>query len=209
MVITLVETMAARVATAMPTLRGAGALRIADEGRWALDALQTAHGLAQHRLEVLAAALAAGGEVISELQHGDLWPPNVLVNGASWYVLDLELFGRVRVPLYDLLHMLHVCSDVRRPEAAGHRPWVELLLADPAEAGARQLIRHSAQRRGLSPASTFAALVYYLVDVTARIRARGAWTADWREYFAQAERLADLIAEGVATPERLLTTDRV
>jgi hypothetical protein len=210
LVIGLVERMAACVASAVPALRGPEVLRVADEGRWALAALEAEQGLARHRVEVLAATLAGGGEVTPWPQHGDLWPPNVLVDGTSWYILDLELFGRVRVPLYDLLHMLHICSEVRRSEAADRRPWVQRLVdGDPTEAGAKDLIRRTADRHGLSSSAVFSALVYYVVDVGARVRARGAWSADWREYLAQASRLADLIAEGAATPDRLFTTDRV
>jgi hypothetical protein len=205
LVIGLVERMAACVAAAMPALRGPAALSIADEGRWALSALEAEQSLAPHRVDALAATLVQAGEVTPQLQHGDLWPPNVIVDGMSWYILDLELFGRIRVPLYDLLHMLHVCSDVRRSEAVDRRAWVERLLDDdPAEAGARDLIRRAAHQQGLSASSAFGALVYYVVDVAARVRARGAWSADWREYLAEAARLADLIIDGAATPDRLL-----
>ncbi|MDQ3996809.1 MAG: aminoglycoside phosphotransferase family protein [Gemmatimonadota bacterium] len=205
----LVERMAVCVGTAIPGLRGPESLRVGDEGRWALSALEAEQGLARHRVEELAAALEAGGTMTARLQHGDLWPPNVLVDGRSWYVLDLELFGRVRVPLYDLLHMLHVCSGVRRSRAADRRPWVERLMdGDPEEAGARDLIRRTAQRQGLSSSAAFAALAYYVVDAAARVRARGAWSADWREYLAQVARLADLVAEDAAAADRLFTTDR-
>jgi hypothetical protein len=210
LVIGLVERMAACVTAALPALRGAGAVRLADEGYSALAALESEQGLARRRVEALAATLDRGGEVTPRPQHGDLWPLNVLVEGKSWYILDLELFGRVRVPLHDLLYMLHACSDVRRPPAADRRPWVERLVdGDPAEAGARDLIRRTAHRCGLSPSSAFAALVYYVVDLAARARASGAWSADWPGYLAPAVRLADLILEGAATPDRLFTTDRV
>jgi hypothetical protein len=205
----LVEQMSARVGAALPALRGPAASRFSDEARWALAALATGHGLAQRRSEALATALVAGGTTTALLQHGDLWPPNVLADRGKWYVLDLELFGRVRVPLYDLLHMLHICSDVRRPANADARSWIErIAIGDAAEAGPLGLIRRTAARQGLSPAATFAALVYYVVDIAARVKARGAWTADWREYVDQVERLADLIADGAATPDRLFKSAR-
>jgi hypothetical protein len=209
LVIGLVERMAATVAAATPTLRGPDPLRIADEGRWALAALEAEQGLARPRVAALAAALDRAGEVLSTPQHGDLWPPNVIVDGTSWYILDLELFGRVRVPLYDLLHMLHVCSGVRQSETADHRTWVERLTDDdPTEAAARDLIRRTVHRLALTPAAAFGALVYYVVDAAARVKARGAWSADWRKYLAEVARLADLIVDGTATPERLFTTGR-
>jgi hypothetical protein len=208
-VLGLVEQMASCVGNALPALRGPAALRLADEGRWALSVLVD-QGLSPGRADTLGAALARAGEVPARLQHGDLWPPNVLVDGASWYVLDFEQFGRIRVPLYDLLHMLHMCSEVRRPAAASEQPWAErLVTGDPAEARPVALTWRVAQRDRLPPASAFGALVYYVVDMAARVRARGAWSADWREYLAQAARLADLVADGVATPERLFTSGRV
>jgi hypothetical protein len=210
LVIGLVEGMATYVTAAIPALRGPDALRVAEEGRWALAALQAEQGLVARRADALALALAGGDEVTPRLQHGDLWPPNVLVDGRSVYILDLDLFGRVRVPLYDLFHMLCICSEVRRPETADRRPWAQRLVdGDPSEAGARDLIRRAASRHGLSSSATFAAFVYYVVDITARVKARGAWTADWREYLAQAARLADVIIDGAATPDRLFTSDRV
>ena len=159
---------------------------------------------------LLERALAAGHDAPARLQHGDLWPPNVLVDRGHWYVLDLELFGRIRVPLYDLLHMLHICSDVRRPGGRTGRPWIERIsTGDASEAAPLALIRRIATRQGLSPVAMFATVVYYVVDIAARVKARGAWTADWREYVAQVERLADLIADGTATPESLFRVARV
>jgi hypothetical protein len=79
---------------------------------------------------------------------------------------------------------------------------------DPKEAGARDLIRRTAQRQGLSSSAAFAAFAYYLVDAAARVKARGAWSADWREYLAQVARLADLVAEDAAAADRLFTTDQ-
>jgi hypothetical protein len=209
-VIGVVEGMATYLGAAIPALRGPAALRVSEEGRWALAALQTEQGLAARRADALARALAGGDQVAPVLQHGDLWPPNVLVDGSSWYILDLDLFGRIRVPLYDLFHMLCICSEVRQPEPAAGRPWAQRLVdGDPSEAGARDLVRRTAHRHGLSSSAAFAAFVYYVVDITARVKARGAWTASWRAYLAQSARLADLIIEGAATPERLFTSDRV
>ncbi len=196
-VVGLVEQMAAHVGAALPALRGPATLRLAEEGRWALDALAD-RGLAAQRVKSLAMALERGGQVAAELQHGDLWPPNVLVNGTSWYVLDLELFGRIRVPLYDLLHMLHICSEVRHTRTSSRQQWIERVVRnDPTESRALDLVRRTAHRHQLAASSTFAALVYYAVDMAARVKARGAWTADWRQYLFQVERLADLIADGV------------
>jgi hypothetical protein len=209
LVVGLAETMAAVITGALPALRRSETVRLLDEGQWALSALETEQGLARHRVDALAAALEAGGEVDAPIQHGDLWPPNVLVEGTSWYILDLELFGRVRVPLYDVLHMLHNCSEVRRSGTADVRPWIRRLVeGDAAERGSRALIARAADRYRLTRAGAFGALVYYVVDVAARVRARGAWSSDWRGYLAQAACLADLIAEGAATPDSLVTADR-
>lgn len=197
-VVSVVERMATRVGAALPALCGQSALRFAEEARWALDALAE-QGLSGDRIAIITATLERGGSTAPQLQHGDLWPPNVLVDGSSWYVLDLELFGRVRTPLYDLLHMLHICSEVRHPESETGKTWVERVIRGaPTEAGVLGVLRRAADRQGLAAPSALAALVYYVVDMTARVKARGAWTADWRQYVALVERLADLITEGAA-----------
>ena len=207
-VVGIVEQMATRVAAAMPSLSGTDAIPVVDEAQWALAALQE-DGLESERVEALRTCLARGGAVKPRLQHGDLWPPNVLVDGDSWYVIDLELFGRVRLPLYDLFHMLHICSQVRRPANRAGPLWAERVLrGDRSEAGARELVRRTAERQALPAPAAFALLVYYVVDAMARVRARGTWTADWRHYLAEAARLADLIIGGLATPEQLVTSGR-
>jgi hypothetical protein len=208
-IVALVETMSDGVAAAIPALLGPANVVLSDEGRWGLSILETDHGIAQSHVRALADALAQGGVVTPRLQHADLWPPNVLIDGSALYVLDLELFGRVRIPLYDLLHMLHVGSVVRHSRTDATRSWIERLVDGVrGEEGARKLITRAADRHALSPAATLGALVYYLVDMGARIRARGAWSADWRQYALQAVALAERILNGTATPDRLFTAGR-
>src|SRR5207302_1801795 len=77
-------------------------------------------GLAADVLQGLERALAGAGAVPPLLQHGDLWPGNVLWHHGSWRLLDFEVFGIVQTPLYDVCHFVRNCWTLREPRVAGH-----------------------------------------------------------------------------------------
>jgi fructosamine-3-kinase len=140
--------------------------------------------------------------VPGRLQHGDLWPANVLRRGDSWWLLDYELFGEVRVPLYDALHLLRTSDRIRRPRA---ETWVASLMDETAETAAtRAILGRAAQRHGLTPAEVAAAFVYYVADGAARSWRRQAAADFWEPVLAEAETLADLEASGVNVAAMLL-----
>lgn len=107
------------------------------------------------------------------LQHGDLWPGNVIQWDGTWWLLDFEVYGRVQIPLYDVLHLLRANpgrdDQTTRWLSAGpggHRPgW-----SQPS----RVVLSGFAARMGLSPAAVGGAYLYYLVEFTARMHGRGA-----------------------------------
>ena len=108
-----------------------------------------------------------------QLQHGDLWPGNIIGWGGDWWLLDFEVFGRVQVPLHDVFHLLRANPgpgvQTKRGLSAGpgvHRPgWSE---------PSRAVLGGFAARLGLSPAAVGGAYLYYLLEVTARLHGRSA-----------------------------------
>ena len=136
------------------------------------------------------------------LQHGDLWPGNVLRQENSWWLLDYELFGAIRVPLYDAFHLLRTSDRIRRPRDG---TWVASLQQETAEtAAARDILGRAARRHGLAPEEVAAAFVYYVVDCAARNWRRQASEDFWKPLFAEAETVADLEASGVNLAAALL-----
>ena len=161
-----------------------------------------AAGVRPDRLAALRRALARVGRVPGRLQHGDLWPGNVLHHGDSWWLLDYELFGEVRVPLYDALHLLRTSDRIRRPRAG---TWVASLMDETAETAAtRDILGRVARRHGLVPEQVAAAFVYYIVDVAARSWRRQVAEDFWEPVLAEAETVADLEASGVSMACMLL-----
>lgn len=195
----ITERMSARVAVAMPALLPGTPLVLADEARWALDHLATLQMAPKHR-DALLRALLAGGSVPAALQHGDLWPANVLQRESGWLLLDLEGFGRITTPLYDLFHLLHTSFVQRRAGGeSAHGMWVDA-LRDPGEdsTAARAILRRAVKRHELTPEAALAALVYYVVDLAARVHVRGVWGAWWETYVKEATQLAELLRKGAS-----------
>jgi Ser/Thr protein kinase RdoA (MazF antagonist) len=94
-----------------------------------------------------------------ELQHGDLWPDNVLRHAGGWQLIDFAEFGDVNVPLYDLWHMIRYRP---RGRIARMRPF-----ANRWDAVRRQLISSEMRRLQLSPAEIGATRLFYLVHMAA------------------------------------------
>ena len=69
-------------------------------------------GVASVIITTLRNTLLAAGALPRRLQHGDLWPGNVVVTKRRWWILDFELFGQIQVPLYDACHLLRTSSDI-------------------------------------------------------------------------------------------------
>ena len=130
-------------------------------------------GVAPGTLDPITVALADSPPLPRPLQHGDLWPGNIISWGGDWWLLDFEVFGRVQVPLHDVFHLLRANPgpgvQTKRGLSAGpgvHRPgWSE---------PSRAVLGGFAARLGLSPAAVGGAYLYYLVEVTARLHGRRA-----------------------------------
>src|SRR5205085_9630516 len=116
-----------------------------------------AAGVSSERRAALRRALVRGGCLPGRLQHGDLWPGNILRHEDSWWLLDYELFAQIRVPLYDAFHLLRTSDRIRRPRAG---TWVASLLDETSEtAVTRNILGRAARRHGLAPEKVAAAFV--------------------------------------------------
>ena len=144
--------------------------------------------------DALERILARGGALTSQAQHGDLWPGNLLQTRDSWWLLDYELLGEIRAPLYDAFHLVRTSCRLR-----GARPgsWIAFLLTDAPDAtAARHILGRAIGRLRLSPDQIAAALAYYLIDFAARLHRRAGASDYWRPVVADAERLAELEVSG-------------
>ena len=179
------------------------------EAQTHLDYLGAA-GIPELHLEALSAAVRLAGTIEPWPQHGDLWPGNVLWHRGTPRIIDFEIFGRIRVPLYDVFHWLRVCFGLR-PDAASlgrmRLPWVDAMSHDTrAVRESRALVTASARRRGLGPTEVVGAFAYYAVDIAARIHRRGTAGGAPGRMLAEVTRLAELLQDGVRIEERLLAS---
>lgn len=193
----ITERMAPLVARALPDLVPSGPIAFAEEGAWALERHEVLE-LPPKAHDALLRALVAGGPVRAALQHGDLQPSNLLHRDDGWLLLGLDSFGRIRTPLYDLFHLLHTSFAGRRAQAEGaHALWIEA-LRDPSDdsTAARAILRRAVRRHELSPDAALGALAHYLIDVAARVHARGSRGASRGGCADEARRLAELLRQG-------------
>lgn len=164
------------------------------EGEEALALLPMSSG----QLAASAAALRAGGTAPRFPQHGDLWPGNVIRERGVWRLLDFDLFGRVDAPLFDACHLTFTSTEYLL--SGGHGldvPWVNRLEGhDIVGRGGREILRRNAVAQGLSADQAVGALVYYLVEATARLMRKGAQSDVWRGPLAEAAAVADLLRSG-------------
>jgi len=154
----------------------------------------SAVGLAADVLQGLERALARAGAIPPLLQHGDLWPGNVLWHHGSWRLLDFEVFGIVQTPLYDACHFVRNCWTLREPRVAATTTWVARLASDARDAElCRRTILTEARHLGLAATQAAGVLAYYVVDATAQLIRRGtpqvAWAPLMREVLAAGELL--------------------
>jgi len=176
---------------------------LAEEAAPKLELLRTA-GIPSSYLDALRAALASAPPLPRRLQHGDLWPGNVLWHEGSWTLIDFAEFGHVEVPMYDVLHMAQYHGGPRGPF------WTGLWLG-PGDAqdgwtrASRRVLAAEAEREGLSPAEVAATTVYYLAHISA-YRLRHGVSHTYREfYLEELLRVAEALLAGHTLEELALT----
>jgi hypothetical protein len=175
------------------------------EARAALSFVADA-GLGEARVEALRGALASAGTVPPRSQHGDLWPANVLRCGDDFVIVDFEVFGEVRVPLFDVFHFLRHCVMQRDRHS---RPLLDILQGGGPDATLfGTIVAEESVLDGLSAIQGGGAFVYYLTVMAASIRGRKGPEAYWGPIWRCLERCADRLAEGLPLLRLLETTPR-
>jgi hypothetical protein len=128
----------------------------------------TPAGIATAERQALERILAAAGPVRGSLQHGDLWPKNVVRDHRGWWLLDFEMFGRVQTPLYDACHLVRTTTALRSPSSRQSLTWMERMDSAETDTRFRRILRDAAARHDLDSAQAAACLVYYAIDMAAR-----------------------------------------
>ena len=177
-------------------LLGPSDVELAGAAPWIGNALLDA-GLDDRAWRTLESALARAGRVPRALQHGDLWPRNVLLSDGHWRIIDYEQYGSVQVPLYDALHLVRTSWDARPKQRNQGGAWIDELRSTGTEGAVyRATLRHAAGLAGLTPDQAAGALVYYVADVLGRMQRRRPLPPYATPFLLEARRLAEWIADG-------------
>ena len=204
-ILTVARRVSTRAAALLPDfLAGPGPVVLHEVAAPCLTELASA-GLGEDQLRALDAAIRRAGTLPRLLQHGDLWPANILWHQGSWRLLDFESFGRVQVPLYDVHHFVRTCASLRGPRPGTKGGWLDCLVSRDREATlCRETIRHEAREFGLTAAQTLGVLLYYLVDMAAQFRLRGVPRSFWEPLALEARRAADTLNADAGLEDRIL-----
>lgn len=102
------------------------------------------------------AALEAVVPLPRRLQHGDLWPGNIIRANNAWWYLDFAEFGLIDVPLCDVWHLL------RHAPRTSNRRW---------NSACTNALERQARRLGLSDVQVAGTRLCYLIfAATHRLR---------------------------------------
>jgi hypothetical protein len=113
------------------------------------------------QFDALSTAMSEAGAVPCRPQHGDLWCRNLLLSDGQIWAIDLEDYGRVRVPLYDDLTLLSSTAGLRPGHPGGD---LERLAGSNAEPLAcRRILTSRAFAEGLDASQLDGVLAYYVV----------------------------------------------
>jgi len=188
-----------QAAATMPKLLVGGPLvRLVDEAGPQLAKLRES-GVASRDIVAVEQALADGGELPRVLQHGDLWPGNVIRAGGSWWLIDFAEFAQVQVPMYDLFHMLQY--NPGRTRADTRHAWFtfgEGAIQDQWTAASRAIVHGHAKKRGYQPSQVGAALVHYLVHISAYRLREGVLRQYGEMYVKELSRVAGELRRGAS-----------
>src|SRR5207253_6463326 len=109
-ILATVSRLAERAAVLLPDQGEQETVRPGDAVRPLLNILEIV-GLPNESLHLLATAADAAPAVLMRPQHGDLWPANLIQrDDGGWWVLDFEMYGRIRVPLHDVFHLVRTSA---------------------------------------------------------------------------------------------------
>lgn len=125
-------------------------------------ALLAANGVSAAAVASLRGALVGVEALPAELQHGDLWPSNVLRAHDRWWFIDFTECGMVWSPLYDILHMLTYAPGTTTTD------WYAVSRTTDTWGAARlRMYRRAMATQGFDAKAGGQALAYYLTHLTA------------------------------------------
>lgn len=194
-ILTISDQISRRAAEIVPELfGGVRHVNLLEAAKPALSSLATL-GIEAVRLERLVGCLSSVPATEAILQHGDLWPGNLLYNDGHWTLLDFEAFGNVTAPLFDALHLLRT-SMALREGGSTQVPWVRQLQSANIEVAAcRRLLAAAVKRAHINPSLASACLVFYLATFTHRCKLVHLSPREMELLFAEIRAAADLLAE--------------
>jgi hypothetical protein len=138
--------------------------------------------LPNESLEVLQAAADSAPAVAARPQHGDLWPAKLIERrGGGWWVLDFEMYGRIRMPLHDAFHLVRTSTS-----SDGGGTWLRrLAVGDEWARAQQQIIREVAARSAVPAGALTAVAIYYFAEMTERLYRSGTPQSFWEPYLAE------------------------
>jgi hypothetical protein len=190
-----------RAAFALPRfLTGPPLIDLRTEVQPRLELLRRA-GIDPTVVDTVDRALADVAPVGRQLQHGDLWPGNLIWHDDAWILIDFAEFGYVQVPMYDAFHLLHYNPE--RWHKGSSYSWI-----NPRGGGARsgrdpwgdacaQLAHTWGHRLGLNDRQLGATLLFYLAYISS-YRLRPGVPFQYGEAFLRdLHRVTEALREGV------------
>lgn len=144
--------------------------------------------------------LEAVEDLPSVLQHGDLWPANVLAVNGAWNFIDFTECGLVWRPGYDLFHLLNYSPD------GFSTSWIapDSATVDSRMNAARlRVIKRFANRSGFSSQAMGVLALYFVVHILA-YRLRPGVSDELRTYWiSELYRLDRVLRSGLSVAELL------
>lgn len=133
-----------------------------------------------------------------KIQHGDLWPRNIIHDGQSWWLLDFEYVGETLVPLYDVYQLLRTCVLLRGRNSFGAGPtWFDCMSSnDPVARAAREVVRTTSSSLEINEDQAVGNLVCYLVEITGRLLRRRAPAVFCRSFVSELEQVGAALKAG-------------
>lgn len=120
------------------------------------------------------------------LQHGDLWPANVICSKTKWWLIDFAECGRLWLPAFDLFHMLFSGPAIANENWFACGPFLRITDWTAARL---EIARWYARRHSLTKRDMGIALISYLSHLAARRMVPGAPRTFVDPLLAQLERI--------------------
>ncbi len=200
-IVAVAETVGRRAEALLPELVAEGPqVQLATAAAPKLEALAAA-GVPSTYIGALRSAFESVPPLRRALQHGDLWPANVIRHAGSWWLIDFAEFANAQVPMYDVFLFVDHTWHMLGPGAAAHE-WRE---------ASQRVMATVAERLRLGPIEVGGAAAYYLVHLSEQRLHHGSGHVDRAPFMRGVLRLAELLLDGCALedlPFRWETPDK-